>query len=58
VLSKFILGTVAYFLDLSDDGGFGEVLILIAVMIASRQNSCGGRSAFVGAPQAGDHIHS
>jgi len=34
VVVKFGLGTVAYFLGSSDDGGFGEVLVMIAVMIA------------------------
>jgi hypothetical protein len=33
VLAKFALGTIAYFLDVSDDGGFGEVLILIGIMV-------------------------
>jgi hypothetical protein len=33
VLAKFALGTLAYFLDVSDDGGFGEVLILIGIMV-------------------------
>lgn len=33
VLAKFALGTLAYFLDVSDDGGFGEVLILISIMV-------------------------
>ena len=34
VATKFAIGTAAYFLHISDDGGFGEVLIMIAIMVA------------------------
>ena len=34
VAAKFGIGTVAYFLHISDDGGFGEILIMIAIMVA------------------------
>ncbi|MBV9794426.1 MAG: DUF1453 domain-containing protein [Actinobacteria bacterium] len=34
VAAKFAMGTAAYFLHISDDGGFGEVLLMIAVMVA------------------------
>lgn len=34
VLAKVVLGTIAYFADVSDDGGIGEVVLMIAVMIA------------------------
>jgi hypothetical protein len=34
VVAKFVIGTAAYFLHISDDGGFGEVLIMIAIMVA------------------------
>ena len=34
VAAKFAIGTAAYFLRVSDDGGFGEILIMIAVMVA------------------------
>jgi hypothetical protein len=34
VVAKFGLGTYAYFAHISDDGGFGEILIMIAVMVA------------------------
>ena len=34
VVVKFAIGTACYFLGISDDGGFGEILIMIAVMIA------------------------
>jgi hypothetical protein len=32
--AKVAIGTVCYFLKISDDGGFGEVLVMIAIMIA------------------------
>jgi hypothetical protein len=34
VAAKFAIGTAAYFLHISDDSGFGEVLIMIAIMVA------------------------
>jgi hypothetical protein len=34
VAVKFALGTVAYFAHISDDGGFGEILFMIAIMAA------------------------
>ena len=34
VVAKFGLGTYAYFAHISDDGGFGEILIMIAIMVA------------------------
>jgi hypothetical protein len=34
VAAKFAIGTAAYFLHISDDGGFGEILIMIAIMVA------------------------
>jgi hypothetical protein len=34
VAAKFAIGTACYFLNISDNGGFGEILIMIAVMIA------------------------
>jgi hypothetical protein len=34
VVIKFAMGTWAYFAHVSDDGGFGEVMLMIAVMIA------------------------
>jgi hypothetical protein len=34
VVAKFALGALAYFLHINDDGGFGEVLVMIAVMVA------------------------
>lgn len=34
VVVKFGLGTYAYFAHISDDGGFGEIMFMIAVMVA------------------------
>jgi hypothetical protein len=34
VAVKFAMGTWAYFAQVSDDGGFGEVLFMIAIMVA------------------------
>ena len=34
VVTKFALGTVAYFTGVDDGAGFGEVLIMIAIMVA------------------------
>lgn len=34
VTVKFALGALAYSLDVSDDGGVGEIIVMIAVMIA------------------------
>lgn len=34
VAIKFAIGTACYFLQLSDDGGFGEILFMIAIMVA------------------------
>ncbi|WP_080793640.1 DUF1453 family protein [Corynebacterium pacaense] len=33
IASKFVLGTVAYFLHASETGGFGEILIMLALMM-------------------------
>jgi hypothetical protein len=34
VATKFALGTLAYFWHIDDGAGFGEVLLMIAIMIA------------------------
>ena len=34
VASKFALGTIAYLTHVSDEGGFGEIMLMIAVMVA------------------------
>lgn len=33
ILAKFALGTIAYLRDINDDGGVGEVLVMIALMV-------------------------
>lgn len=34
VASKFALGTLAYFMAIDDGAGFGEIMVMIAIMIA------------------------
>jgi hypothetical protein len=34
VASEFVLGTVAYFTGVDDGAGFGEIMVMIAIMIA------------------------
>lgn len=34
VVLKFAMGTIAYFAGVTDHGGFGEILLMIAVMVA------------------------
>lgn len=34
VVVKFAMGTWAYFAHVSDDGGFGEIMVMIAIMVA------------------------
>ena len=45
VVAKFAMGAAAYILHISDDGGFGEILFMIAIMVALRPNSAGGAPA-------------
>lgn len=52
VVAKFGLGTVAYFLKVSDDGGFGEVLVMIAVMVAFQAEIVWRRARPLGAQSA------
>ena len=49
VLSKFAMGTAAYFLGLSDGGGFGEVLLMIALMVAFQAQIIWNRAKPLGA---------
>jgi hypothetical protein len=49
VVAKFGLGTWAYFHHVSDDGGFGEILIMIAVMIAFQAELVWRRARALGA---------
>jgi hypothetical protein len=49
VAAKFALGTAAYFLHVSDDGGFGEILVMIAVMVAFQAELVWRRARALGA---------
>jgi hypothetical protein len=49
VAAKFAIGTVCYFLKISDDGGFGEVLVMIAIMIAFQAEIVWRRARALGA---------
>jgi hypothetical protein len=49
VVAKFGLGTYAYFAHISDDGGFGEILIMIAVMVAFQAELVWRRARALGA---------
>jgi hypothetical protein len=49
VVAKFGLGTYAYFAHISDDGGFGEILIMIAVMVAFQAELVWRRAQVLGA---------
>lgn len=33
IVAKIVLGTIAYLRDISDDGGIGEILVMIALMV-------------------------
>jgi hypothetical protein len=49
VAAKFAIGTVCYFLHISDDGGFGEVLVMIAIMVAFQAEIVWRRARALGA---------
>lgn len=49
VAAKFAIGTACYFLTISDDGGFGEILVMIAVMIAFQAELIWRRAQALGA---------
>jgi hypothetical protein len=49
VAAKFAIGTACYFLHISDDGGFGEVLVMIAIMIAFQAEIVWRRARALGA---------
>jgi hypothetical protein len=56
ILVKFGMGTAAYFAGVSDDGGFGEILLMIAVMVAFQAEIIWRRAAWMTArisPTAG-----
>jgi hypothetical protein len=52
VVAKFGLGTYAYFAHISDDGGFGEILIMIAIMVAFQAELIWRRAQALGARAA------
>ena len=45
IATKFALGTLAYFLHINDGAGLGEVLVMIAVMIAVQAELVSRRAA-------------
>ncbi|GAY07873.1 hypothetical protein [Pseudonocardia sp. N23] len=49
VVAKCGLGTYAHFAHISDDGGFGEVLIMIAVMVGFQAEIIWNRGRSLGA---------
>ena len=49
IAAKFAIGTVCYVLHISDDGGFGEILVMIAVMIAFQAEIVWRRARTMGA---------
>ncbi|MET0865345.1 MAG: DUF1453 domain-containing protein [Nakamurella sp.] len=51
VLGKFAMGTAAYFLHISDNGGFGEIMLMIALMVAFQAQIIWNRAKPLGARQ-------
>ena len=49
VAAKFALGTWAYFAHVSDDGGVGEVMFMIAIMVAFQAELVWRRARALGA---------
>jgi hypothetical protein len=49
VAVKFAIGAACYFLHITDDGGFGEVLVMIAIMIAFQAEIVWRRAQALGA---------
>jgi hypothetical protein len=49
VAAKFAIGTACYFLHIDDDGGFGEILLMIAIMIAFQAELVWRRAQALGA---------
>jgi hypothetical protein len=44
IVVKFGLGTLAYFLHIDDGAGFGEILVMIAIMIVAQAQVIQGRA--------------
>lgn len=57
VVAKFGLGTYAYLAGISDDGGFGEVMIMIAVMVAFQAELVWRRALALGASATRERAH-
>jgi hypothetical protein len=57
VVAKFALGTWAYFAHVSDDGGFGEVMFMIAIMVAFQAELMWRRARAMGARVLTDAKH-
>jgi len=49
IVAKFALGTIAYLRDISDDGGVGEVLVMIALMVGLQAEIVWRRARALGA---------
>ncbi len=56
VVVKFALGTVAYFAGISDSGGIGEVLLMIAVMVAFQAELVWRRAQPLGARESSKDV--
>ena len=56
VVVKFGLGTYPYFAHISDDGGFGEILIMIAVMVAFQAELVWRRARPLGARTSSQQV--
>lgn len=52
IVIKFALGTLAYFWGIDDGAGFGEVLVMIAIMIAVQAQIIHGRASRLPVPAA------
>ena len=49
IVAKFAIGTVCYFLQITDGGGLGEILLMIAIMIAFQAELVWRRARALGA---------
>jgi hypothetical protein len=58
VVVKFGMGTVAYFTGVTDHGGFGEILLMIAVMVALQAELIWRRARPLGARRSDEEAVS
>lgn len=56
VALKFVLGTIAWFAGVSDSGGIGEVLLMIAVMVAFQAELVWHRARPLGARESSKDV--